>query len=63
MGCGNKAWVPLVGLTGYISYSPSLVARQFGGVQYVPRTWGLAEYSGLFKEASCSDKLDAIKND
>jgi len=27
MGCGDKAWVPLIGLTGYISYSPSLVAR------------------------------------
>ena len=63
MSCGDKAWVPLIGLTGYINYSPSLVARQFGGVQYVPRTWGLAEYTGPFKEASSLDKLDAIKND
>jgi hypothetical protein len=63
MGCGDKAWVPLIGLTGYISYSPSLVARQFGGVQYVPRTWELAEYTGLFKEASSLDMLDAIRND
>jgi chromosome segregation ATPase len=38
------------------------VARQFG-VQYVPRTWGLAEYTGSFKEASSLDKLDAIRND
>ena len=63
MGCSDKAWVPLIGLTGYISYSPSLVARQFGGVQYVPRTWELAEYTGLFKEASSLDMLDAIRND
>jgi len=63
MGCSDKAWVPLIGLTGYISYSPSLVARQFGGVQYVPRTRELAEYTGLFKEASSLDMLDAIRND
>jgi len=63
MSCGDKAWVPLIGLTGYINYSPSLVARQFGGVQYVPRTWGLAEYTGPFKEASSLDKLDAIRID
>jgi hypothetical protein len=63
MGCGDKAWVPLIGLTGYISYSSSLVARQFGGVQYVPRTRELAEYTGLFKEASSLDMLDAIRND
>jgi hypothetical protein len=63
MSCGDKAWVPLIGLTGYISYSPSLVARQFGGVQHVPRTWAVAEYTGLFKEASSLDMLDAIRND
>jgi hypothetical protein len=63
MSCGDKAWAPLIGLTGYINYSSSLVARQFEGVQYVPRTWGLAEYTGPFKEASSLDKLDAIRND
>jgi len=63
MSCGDKAWVTLIGLTGYINYSPSLVARQFGGVKYVPRTWGLTEYTGPFKEASSLDELDAIRND
>jgi len=63
MSCGDKAWVLLIGLTGYISYSPSLVVRQFRGVQYVPRTWGLTEYIGLFKEVSSLDMLDAIRND
>ena len=29
----------------------------------MPRTWGLAEYIGLFKEASSLDMLDAIRND
>jgi hypothetical protein len=39
------------------------VAKQFVRVQYVPRTWGLAEYTGLFKEASSLDMLEAIRND
>jgi len=29
----------------------------------VPRTWAVAEYTGLFKEASSLDMLDAIRND
>jgi len=63
MSCGDKSWVPLIGLTGYISYLPSLVARQLGGIQHVPRTRVIAEYTGLFKEASSLDMLDAIIND
>jgi len=27
MGCGKKPWVPLMGVTGYVSYAPALVAR------------------------------------
>jgi len=42
MGCGKKPWVPLIGVTGYISYAPALVARQFGGIQSIPRTVGLS---------------------
>ena len=63
MSCGDKAWVPLICLTGYISYSPSLVVRQFGGIQHVPRTRAVAEYTGLFKEASSLEVIDAIRND
>jgi len=29
----------------------------------VPRTWGLAKYTGLFKEANSLDMLEAIRND
>jgi len=45
MGCGKKPWVPLIGVTGYISYAPALVARQFGGIQSIPRTVGLAQFT------------------
>jgi len=38
MSRGSKIWVPLIGVTGYISYAPALVIRQLGGMQYVLRT-------------------------
>ena len=38
MSSGDKAYVSLIDLAGYINYSPSLVAKQFSRVQYVPRT-------------------------
>ena len=63
MGCDNKAWVPLIGVTGYISYSRSLVARQFGETQYVPRTKRLIEYTGSFKEVNSLVELEIIKRD
>jgi len=61
MSCGDKAWVLLIGLTGCISYSPLLVARQFVGIQNIPKTWGLAEYTGLFIEANFLVELDVTK--
>ena len=42
MSCGQRCWVPLVGITGYVSYAPTLVVRQLGGMQFVPRTMGIA---------------------
>ena len=63
MSCGDKAWVPLIGLTGYISYCPSLVTRQFGEMQYTPRTKGLAKYTGSFKEVNSMAELEIIKKD
>jgi hypothetical protein len=50
MSYGQKYRVPLVGITGYVSYSPTLVVRQLGGMQHVPRTVGVSQFSGLFKD-------------
>ena len=58
-----KVWVPLIGLTGYFNYAPSLVTRQFGGTQYVPRIRGLARYTGSFKEINLLAELEVIKSD
>jgi hypothetical protein len=62
MGCGKKPWVPLIGVTGYISYAPALVARQFGGIQSIPRTVDLAQFIGVYKGATM-EMLESIRQD
>lgn len=52
LSCGDKAWVWLIGLIAYISYSPLLL---------IPKTWGLAKYTSLFKEANFLVQLDATR--
>ena len=37
-GCGNKMWVPLLGLWGVVSYAPILVCRQYAAKQFIPAT-------------------------
>ena len=39
--CGNKMWVPLLGLWGVVSYAPILVCRQYAAEQFIPVTHGL----------------------
>ncbi|KAM3380276.1 hypothetical protein P3S68_005849 [Capsicum galapagoense] len=51
--CGDKLWVPLLGVWGAVSYAPLLVQRQFESQFFIPQTFGLdhlefdygAEYS------------------
>jgi len=63
VSCGQKCWVPLIGITGYVSYAPALVIRQLGGIQHIPRTVGLAEFSRFFKDQSAREVLETIKQD
>jgi hypothetical protein len=63
ISCGSKTWIPLIGVTGYISYTPALIARQLGGMQYVPRTLGLADFTGLFKHQPFLEKIELIQQD
>jgi len=63
MSCGSKIWVPLIGVTGYISYAPALVTRQLGGMQYAPRTLGLADFIGLFKHQPFLEEMELIRQD
>jgi len=61
VSCGQKCWVPLVGITGYVSYAPALVTRQVGGIQHIPRTVGLAEFFGFSKDQPAQEVLETIK--
>ena len=63
MSCGSKVWVPLIGVTRYISYAPTLVTRQLGGMQYAPRTLGLADFIGLFKHQPYLKEMELIRQD
>jgi hypothetical protein len=63
MSCGSKIWVPLIGVTGYISYAAALVTRQLGGMQYAPRTLGLADFIGLFKHQPFLEEMELIRQD
>jgi len=47
----------------YISYAPALVPRQLGGMQYVPRTLGLADFTGLFKHQPFIEEIELIQQD
>lgn len=63
MSYGQKHWVPLIKITGYISYVMSLKVKQLGGIQYIPITVGVAQFSGLFKNISTREILEIIKQD
>jgi hypothetical protein len=55
--------VSLVGITGYVSYTPAFVIRQLGGMQFVPRTIGIAQLFGFFKHPTAQEVLGIIKQD
>ena len=63
MSCYSKTWVPLLRIIGYISYAPVLVTRQFGGIQYMPRTLCLTDFTGLFRNQSSFKELELIRQD
>jgi hypothetical protein len=62
MSCGEKPWVPLIGVMGYISYVPALVSRQHGNIQSVPRTVGITPFTGVYK-GNTMEMLESIKQD
>jgi hypothetical protein len=54
---------PSIASTNKVSYAPALVARQLGGIQHVPRTTKLSQFSGLFKDQSALEVMKNIKQD
>jgi hypothetical protein len=52
MSYGQRQWVPLIRVTEYVIYASALVVRQIEGIQHMPRTIGLSQFSKLFNDQS-----------
>ena len=42
-GCGNKMWVPLLGLWRVVNYALILVCKQYASEQFIPAIYGLSQ--------------------
>lgn len=62
MGCGQKPWVPLIGITRYITYAPISVTRQLESVQSILRITGITQYLGVCKRVTV-EMLENIRQD
>ena len=56
-GCGDKMWVPLLGLWGVVSYAPLLVCRQYASEQFIPATQGLNQLEFAYGDAGYATQL------
>ena len=56
-GCGDKMWVPLLGLWGVISYAPLLVCRQYASKQFIPATHGLDQLEFAYGDSGYAAQL------
>ena len=56
-GCGNKMWVPLLGLWGVVSYAPILVCRQYVAEQFIPTTHGLNQLEFAYGDPGYTAQL------
>ena len=56
-GCGNKMWVPLLGLWGVVSYAPILVCRQYIAEQFIPTTHGLNQLKFAYGDPGYAAQL------
>ena len=56
-GCGDKMWVPLLGLWGVINYAPLLVCRQYASEQFIPTTHGLDQLEFAYGDSGYAAQL------
>jgi len=46
-----------------VSYAHAFVVSQLGGMQFIPRTMGIAQFFVLFKDPIAQEVLEIIKQD
>ena len=56
-GCGDKMWVPLLGLWGVVNYAPLLVCRQYALEQFIPATHGLNQLEFTYRDPGYTAQL------
>ena len=56
-GCGDKMWVPLLGLWRVVSYAPLLVCRQYASEQFVPAIHGLNQLEFVYEDPGYAAQL------
>ena len=56
-GCGDKIWVPLLGLWGVVSYAPLLVCRQYALEQFTLATHGLNQLEFAYGDLGYAAQL------
>ena len=60
--CGDKLWVPLLGLWGAISYAPLMVARQFAGNQFIPAIGELEQFEFSYEILEAKEIDQIVKS-
>ncbi|KAL4369244.1 hypothetical protein GQ457_05G013650 [Hibiscus cannabinus] len=61
--CGEYDWVPLSGIWGGTGYSPLMVQRQYGSVQFIPVTAGLDLADFSYKLRNVEKERDQLAED
>ena len=56
-GCGDKMWVPLLGLWGVVSYVPLLVCRQYASEQFNTATHELNQLEFAYRDPGYAAQL------
>ena len=56
-GCGDKIWVPLLGMWGVISYASPLMCRQYASEQFIPATHGLNQLEFVYGDPGYATQL------
>ena len=56
-GCGDKMWVPLLGLWGVVSYAPLLVCKQYTSGQFIPATHRVNQLEFAYEDPGYAAQL------
>ena len=59
-GCGDKMWVPLLGLWGVVSYAPLLVCRQYESEQFILATHGFNQLKFAYGDLGYAAQLTKL---